>query len=177
MEIEYKDMTRAISELDGLTVERDKLRTRVEKSEKNARIIALATSHLNRAAENMTEKYLGKSRERLKHYASLLSGHGGRSADITNELSTLITENGITSQTDAYSRGERELYQLCARLALIDALFCDESPFIILDDPFISFDDERINAARAMLQNPGLEKQILYFTCSESRSMRGATVI
>ena len=41
------------------------------------------------------------------------------------------------------SRGMRDLYNLAVRFALIDSLYENEEPFVILDDPFIAFDDAK----------------------------------
>ena len=177
LEAQYKADEEALSELDRLKSEREKLLTRVEKYEKHARIIALAAAHLGYAAENMTERYLGKSRQSLTSYASLLSESSSRALNIDTELQLTVTEGGKTSSVDGYSRGERELYGLCVRLGLVDALFSDEEPFIILDDPFVTFDDEKISAAKSLLTKIGAYRQILYFTCSESRSFPAATRI
>ena len=81
-------------------------------------------------------------------------------------------ERGVTHPSEAYSRGQRDMYRLAARLSLVDSLYENESPFIILDDPFISFDDERVNDALKLLAAIARDKQILYFTCSSSRSPR-----
>ncbi len=174
IEAQYRSDEEAVKELDKLLSEKEKLSTRVEKYEKNARIIALTAEHLGYAAENMTERYLGRSRQSLENYASLLSFDTDRRINIDTELQVSVTEDGKTHPTDGYSRGERELYGLCVRLGLVDALFTEEEPFIILDDPFISFDDSKIDAARSLLTRLGAYRQILYFTCSESRSFPDA---
>ena len=78
-------------------------------------------------------------------------------------------EGASPRSTDAYSRGTRDLYNLAARLALVDSLYEGEHPFVILDDPFTAFDDVKTEAALALLEKLGKEKQIIYFTCSKSR--------
>ena len=78
-------------------------------------------------------------------------------------------ERGTLRSTESYSRGTRELYALAARFALIDSLYENEEPFIILDDPFAYFDDKRLSSALAMIKKLAKDKQIIYLTCTGSR--------
>ena len=117
----------------------------------------------------MTEKYIGKTRELFKKYSSILKEEGDYSIDTSFVLTK--TEGGKTRAEESYSRGTRDLYSLCMRLALCDSLFGDESPFLILDDPFAAFDDERFVLASDMLKKMSEGRQIIYFTCSRSRKI------
>jgi len=54
---------------------------------------------------------------------------------------------------------------------LVDALYEKESPFIILDDPFIALDDSKLERAKNTLKALGKSRQILYFTCSKAREI------
>ena len=58
---------------------------------------------------------------------------------------------------------------LCMRLALIDALFKQEEPFIILDDPFVNLDDNHTAYALETLNKIAQNKQIVYMVCNSSR--------
>jgi uncharacterized protein YhaN len=80
-------------------------------------------------------------------------------------------EGGTTKSIEAYSRGTRDLYNLAARLALVDSLYEIEKPFIILDDPFTAFDDRKTDAALKLLKEFSKERQIIYFTCAKSRTI------
>ena len=87
------------------------------------------------------------------------------------ELNARKEENGGYHEEDFLSHGEREQISFCTRLALVDAMFTGEQPFLILDDPFIEFDDERFEKAAELMRKAGLQRQILYFTCSRSRNI------
>ena len=58
---------------------------------------------------------------------------------------------------------------LCMRLALVDALFPETRPFVILDDPFVNLDDKHLSQALALLQDLSQNRQILYLYCNTSR--------
>ena len=51
------------------------------------------------------------------------------------------------------------------------SLYEKEKPFIILDDPFTAFDDHKTSAALKTLKEFSKERQVIYFTCSKSRSV------
>ena len=80
-------------------------------------------------------------------------------------------KEGATHELYSYSTGLRAIADICLRLALTDELFAEEPPPIILDDPCMALDGENLAAARELLLLLARERQILYLTCHESRSM------
>ena len=55
------------------------------------------------------------------------------------------------------------------RFALVDALFENEKPFIILDDPFVNLDESRLAGAMKFLDNIAKDYQVIYLSCHKSR--------
>ena len=117
----------------------------------------------------MTVKYLGKTKSGFEAYTKRISGDEGGFA-MDTDFSVSRIEGAKTHVTEAYSRGMRDLYNLAVRFALIDSLYENEEPFVILDDPFIAFDDEKSKKALEILREFAKERQIIYFTCSKSRT-------
>ena len=58
---------------------------------------------------------------------------------------------------------------MCMRFALVDAMYPTEKPFLILDDPFVNLDDEKLSHGKQLLIALEKEYQAIYFTCHESR--------
>lgn len=58
-----------------------------------------------------------------------------------------------------------------ARLALVDSMFNQEDVFLVLDDPFVNMDQEKIAIAGKILEEISSKRQILYFTCHTSRKV------
>ena len=133
--------------------------------------VVLTKKYLTIAKDNMTSKYLGKTKAGFIGYTERISGITGESFEMDTDFGVTKQEGATTRATDAYSRGTRDLYALGLRLALVDALYENEAPFIILDDPFIALDDARLEKAKATLKSIGRTKQILYFTCAKSRAI------
>jgi DNA repair exonuclease SbcCD ATPase subunit len=144
----------------------DKLVTYTE----NLEVIRMAQRMLTEACENMTSKYIGGTKERFLKYEALIGEDEGEYA-IDTDFDITKNDRGGTRQMDSYSRGTRDLHSFALRLALIDSLYDGACPLVILDDPFTSFDDKRLEGAKAMVKAIAKEKQVLYFTCTKERAI------
>lgn len=155
---------------DEIAMAKEELCELYAKHVKNLELIKKTSGYLKEACDNITSKYLGKTKEKFAEYSKLIAGADGEySLNTSFELTK--TERGEAHSIESYSRGTRDLYALGLRLALVDALYENEPPFIILDDPFIAFDDEKLERAKTTLKAIGKSKQILYFTCSKAREI------
>lgn len=76
-------------------------------------------------------------------------------------------------QTDRLSRGTQDQLYMAARLALVDLLFPDTRPPVLLDDPFVHFDPQRLAAAIEICSDIAAERQILLFTRSDDYNQVG----
>ena len=128
-----------------------------------------AKKFISAAMENMTTKYLGRTREGFAKYREMIEGEGEREFLLDTSFSLSVTDGGATHPEEAYSRGTRDLYAIATRLALSDALYIGELPPIILDDPFTALDDGRLGRALELIEKIAKERQVLYFTCQKSR--------
>lgn len=81
---------------------------------------------------------------------------------------TAGTETGVHGY-DSFSLGYKDLMDICLHLALSDALFKDEKPFMILDDPFTNLDEDKLKNALDILKQISSDRQIIYLVCHESR--------
>ena len=68
-----------------------------------------------------------------------------------------------------FSRGYQDMTGLCMRLAFADAMYREKKPFLILDDPFVNLDEEKIEHGKAFIREIAKEYQVIYFTCHGSR--------
>lgn len=80
-------------------------------------------------------------------------------------------ENDKVHVAEGYSTGSCDLIDFCMRLALVDTLFESEQPFLILDDPFVNLDAERMDKALELLNVMAASKQIVYFVCHPIRAV------
>ena len=95
----------------------------------------------------------------------------GKAIDINLDvnLNAEINEKGSNKKIDFFSTGYQDIIYICMRLSLIESLFENEKPFIILDDPFVNLDEEKIQHAKELINNISKQYQIIYLACHESR--------
>ena len=142
-------------------------------AQQNYNVIMTTMEYLEQAKEELTASYLDAVQEKFAGYVAQMSKISPEMATANFKLSpsfeVTVVESGASHAEHTVSRGTRDLLALSLRLALRDAIFENEEPPLLLDDPFIAFDKERIEAALACLTDMATTKQMIYFTCHESR--------
>ena len=167
----YNAYTEELDGRDELYMRRAELEDILSKHKDNYETLLLTKKYITLAKDNMTARYLGKTKEGFLKYAEAIGGISGESFEMDTDFGVTKQEGASTRSVEAYSRGTRDLFNLAARLALVDSLYEKEKPFIILDDPFTAFDDGKTKAALKLLDRFAKERQVIYFTCSKARSV------
>ena len=169
LEREYATDLSEISQLDELEEKKAELTDLYERAMKTHDTILLTKEHLEKAKTSLTSKYLGKTRAAFSTYISAMSNEDAELLMMDTDFGISRSEGGKSFAFEAYSLGTRDFYSIASRLALTDSLYEKEKPFIILDDPFVHFDDARTSRALSTLKRLAEDRQIIYFTCSKSR--------
>lgn len=125
---------------------------------------------LEQAKENLSGSYLGPIRSSFASYLERLWGRSEEQILVTPDLDVQLERFGEARALGYFSAGQMDAVMLCMRLALVDALFAQEKPFVILDDPFVNLDDACTAQALELLQTLAKDRQILYLTCNSSRT-------
>lgn len=168
------DYAITIREIDNIEELEQKLLEKQEKIElfrDNLNIITKTKDMLAGARDSMTSRYLDSTKRGFEKYLMLIDEAIGEFT-IDTSFTVMKTDLGKARQAEAYSRGTRDMHSLAMRFALIDALYTEETPPIILDDPFIAFDDKHIEKASQVLRKLARDRQIFYFACSKSRKVK-----
>ena len=100
-----------------------------------------------------------------------LSNETGDTIFLNQDLEVTLERRGVARELGFFSAGYSDIVMLCMRFALVDALFPETKPFIILDDPFINLDDSNTKKALELLKKLGEDRQIIYLVCNSSRSV------
>lgn len=125
---------------------------------------------LEQAKENLSGNYLGPIRQSFAGYLGKLWQEQEGQVLVTPDLDVLLERFGQARELGYFSAGQADMIMLGMRFALVDALFREEKPFVILDDPFVNLDDTHTARALELLKTLSEEKQIIYLTCSSSRT-------
>lgn len=166
------DATADIPELtDRIAFLRDERAT----ARANLATLRSTADYLKQAKEALSTRYLGGIQAAFERRLDLLEKTTSLKAIIDPHLSLTVRDGVISRNLATASRGTRDLLQFCARLALTEVLSADgEKPFLLLDDPFVNFDEVHLEAALSYLRALGKDMQILYLVCHESRSAKEA---
>ena len=151
---------------DKLSGLEDELREAERKCALADRTIAL----LEQAKDSLANSYVAKIEEGFRRYAETLLPGDLSNVLVDKDLKLRIDAQGAARETESFSAGLSDCISLCMRLSLVDALFGEETPFLILDDPFVNLDDEHTKRALEMLCGVAEDHQILYLVCNSSRA-------
>lgn len=154
-------------ELPALTEKAELLRGEISLRERDLRDAKAAKDFLAEAKDSLSGRYLAGMEKSFGESFRAVSG-----LDLGSEIDTslgLKLGKGTMRSEESYSRGLREIAAVCLRIALTDAIFAGDKPFLLLDDPFCDLDDERLKNALLMLGRLAEGRQIIYLTCHSSR--------
>ncbi len=145
LELEIAELT---AEEERLYIERDTIR------------IAFETM---REAENRFGKtYREQMEERARTIFRDISLKPERSVLVDERFQIKVVEkDGQPCVLRQLSQGARDQLAIALRLAVADLLSDGGRPPLILDDPFLSFDPERLEAIREALERIALDRQVI----------------
>ena len=144
------------------------LKSEKQQKEKKLSIWRQTSEYLQKAKESFATKYRTPMEKGAEKYVGYLTDEN-ISFHIDSNLELKKREKGALRNLSYYSQGWQDLFGICMRLALADAMYPSEKPFLILDDPFVNMDEEKTKGGMRLLEKTAKEYQILYFTCHESR--------
>ena len=127
-----------------------------------------AAGFLERAKESFSSKYMDEIKESFDKYHDMISGTSDK-YELDANLNILLREAGTTHDIRTLSEGYQDMVGLCRRMAMIDAMYDMEKPFLIFDDPFVNLDETRLEGAMEFLDKISADYQVIYFSCHQSR--------
>lgn len=130
-------------------------------------ILIKTNKYLEEAKMELEKKYMDPMQAGFSKYVKLLDD--SVKFDITSDISVIIKNSGVNYSEEYFSAGYKDLANFCSRLALVDALFKNEKPTLLIDDPFVNLDSKKTKNALTLVKNIAKEKQVIYFTCHDSR--------
>ena len=140
----------------------------LQELEERYQILDKTVTYLEKAKERFSLRYLEEIKAHFQEYMELMNAGVAMESVLDTKLKLKITQAGSKKDVDCFSAGYKDLMYLCMRFALVDAL-CEQGGFLILDDPFVNLDKEKIGQGLAFLKKLSQKYQILYLTCHESR--------
>ncbi len=167
-------------EIDRLSLDTDRIpdltdaialqKEKIKEAKAAADTVKHTAKLLEEAKLALSTRYLGDMQESFSTFLGQLLQTNAPEAVMDTSFEVSLRERGETRRMESFSRGWRDAVEFCTRLSLTEALYHDgERPFLLLDDPFVNLDDERLDAARHMLEALSKRYQILYLVCHKER--------
>ncbi len=134
-----------------------------------------------RIYEDVLATLNGAERGTMKKAARFLEGRmardieritGGRYRRLRVDEGTLTfsvysPETGGWIDVRRLSQGTLDALYLCARLGIVRQVTAPAAPPLVLDDPFVTFDDERATRALTLLKDIARDLQVILLTTSD----------
>lgn len=150
----------------------DSLKELTEKYESDRKkfdLVSKARDFMEQARTNIIGKYIGPIKDGFSKYYNILTHEPADRYHIDANTHLTIEEEGMQREIHFFSSGYQDMVGICMRMSLVEAMYKDEKPFIIFDDPFINLDMDKTEGALQFLDEVSKEYQVIYFTCNDSR--------
>lgn len=155
--------------LVDLENKKTELTEKLSEANEEYKIVVKTLEILKKADENLKAKFREPLENSFKKYMAEIDESFSALPELDSDMTVKIRENLGSFETAFYSEGYKALFEICKRFSLIDVLFDKEKPFIILDDPFVNLDKDKIDGALNAIKSLSKNYQIIYFTCHQSR--------
>lgn len=131
-----------------------------------------ATLRLLRQAErNLKDRYIAPIKANFLQYAQTIEKTLGEKAEMDENFNITFERGGEWRSDRHLSAGQRSVCSLCFRIALVNNMYTEEKPFLIMDDPFVNLDATHMEKTLQAVKALSKDNQILYFSCHASRKI------
>ncbi len=159
---EYEDPEKLRQEIDRLQAAGDEDRKKLDQIERTLEL-------LSEARQSLSGHYMDRLKSKFAAYLEK-AGIADIGASMDTDFNISLERSGALHPVLAESSGIRDIINLSARFALIDALFENDKPCVILDDVMNNLDEERFQSAMRMTEEFAKSCQVIYLTCNSSRT-------
>lgn len=128
-----------------------------------AKALMTARDNLESAANELSERIVPQLAIRSKEYFRKFTADQDRELTLDDQLCITLAGK-IELSSERLSTGTRDQVFFALRLAIAELIFAEAKPPLILDDPFVYFDKDRLKKTTAILEEIAKEQQIILFT-------------
>lgn len=140
-----------------------------QKAKARADQITKAKMFMESADENLKNKFIMPIQNKYIEYARQINPQLADNISMNYDFEINFDINGKYKNYLQLSLGEKACLGLCLRFAIIDNIYKDDKPIIILDDPFVNLDEDNLQKAKDVLVKLSSNTQVLYLCCHKSR--------
>jgi hypothetical protein len=109
--------------------------------------------------------------ERVAGIFSRITG-GEAALQFDGQLPATVVRGAVSLPPDRLSQGGSGALALAVRLAMAEAYLQGRGGFVMLDDPLVHFDKDRMAVAADVVRTFSASTQVLFFTCHDQQAAR-----
>lgn len=155
--------------MDMLQEQKASLAEMKEKQEQLAKqyeIVEKTGEFLQRAKENFVAEYMSPVKDAFDKYYTIMTGNlDPKEFRIDANMNIERKEEGSYHSIEAQSTGYSAMIGLCIRLALLDVMYDNEKPAVVMDDPLSGLDARNMAGAKKFLDEISKDYQVIYLSC------------
>ena len=160
---------RGIGNVDLLEREIAGLEEKIEEMTVESDALKLAIHTLEESVEEFQETHHGRLGERISEWFGRFTGGKYSGVTLDDDWAPMITTSGGKRiEPEILSTGARDQLYFAMRLSLAELMSKDVNLPIVLDDPFVHYDDKRLETSKNILTEISREHQVILFTHSPS---------
>lgn len=169
----YQDQLSSLQEswdnVESMEDELEVLQENIDRRSRQYELLGMTKKLLEDAKSSFTARYTEPVMVGFRKYYQILTGTECENYQMDANTKLQVIEGNMPRDIGYMSLGNRDLIGICMRMALVEAMYDDRRPFLILDDPFVNLDENRTRGAIRFLVEIAKEYQVIYFTCHGSR--------
>ncbi len=160
-----------VAYLDDYRGRLEKIELKIAECERRYKVYTAAYAFLCEAQKRLKDKYVDPVKQRFLQYSRQIEALPDYKIVMDENFEVKFDSHGEIRDFRHFSAGQRAVCSLCLRLALIDSLYPEEKPFLVLDDPFVALDKKNMAGTAKAVRELSKDIQILYFCCHDSRKI------
>ena len=170
-EKQLEQLEEKLDELAEIRLELEERKEHFLSGNKKYELLLKTMDKLQQAKDTLTARYIEPVQKGFTKYYQMVDGGDAKDYRFDAGVNLTVEEMGMPREIRFLSEGRKDLAGICARMAMVDAMYEKDKPFLVFDDSFVNLDDEKMRHALTFLKEVGKEYQVIYFTCRENLSL------
>lgn len=158
---EIESLEEKTEKIDTLENEKNWKLSEKDAAVEKLRILSLTLDVIKEAKNELDESYTKNVQKLFRENMKFLEEE--REFFVNKDFEILEENSGSLMPFKYFSEGYKDLMAFCARLSLAECIFEDAIPFLILDDPFTSLDEEKYQRVMKLVEKTASKSQVFYF--------------
>lgn len=135
----------------------------IKEQDKKLKGIELAINTLNESIDEIRKDVIPVLNRNIEENFNSINNNNSEIM-LNDNYEMIVSRNNILFKGEYLSNGAYDQLYLSLRIAFINLIFEDNQYFLLLDDPFVQYDQDRRKSAMKLI-NDKINAQIIIFTC------------